>query len=204
MMGPKTPFFASLLEDPRLNDVAEKLFGEDCLGVGTDANRYVGDTGWHPDTRNLHQYGVKFAYYLQPVDADSGALRVIPGSHKDPFHAELKRSLGESERPIGEVPGYVCKSEPGDVVAFDLRLWHGSLGGSDDRRMCTVVYYHNPKTPEEEEATRTQAANNAKNLERYNRPDDPLFDPGWVANPRRSAKRQRTIDRMRGAGIPRL
>ena len=61
MMGSKTPFFASLLEAPRFCDVAEKLFGEDCLGAVTDANRYVGDTRWHPDTTSLHRYGVKFA-----------------------------------------------------------------------------------------------------------------------------------------------
>ena len=135
------------------------------------------------------------------MDADSGALRVIPGSHKNPFHDEVRRSLGESEPPIGEVPAYVCKSEPGDAVAFDLRLWHGSSGGSGDRRMSTVVYYHNPKTPEQEEATRTHATKNFENLERFNRPDDPLFDPDWVANPQRSPRRQRWIDRMRELGF---
>ena len=35
-------------------------------------------------------YGVKFAYYLEPVDAESGALRLIPGSHKNPLHEDLR------------------------------------------------------------------------------------------------------------------
>ena len=77
-MGPDTPFLASLLEDPRFCDTAEQLYGEDVFGIASDINRYVGDTRWHPDTGSLHQYGVKFAYYLQPVDAESGALRLIP------------------------------------------------------------------------------------------------------------------------------
>ena len=29
------------------------------------------------------------AFYLDPVDADSGCLRVIPGSHRNPLHDQL-------------------------------------------------------------------------------------------------------------------
>ena len=83
-MGPDTPFLASLLEDPRFCDTAEQLYGEDVFGIASDINRYVGDTRWHPDTGSLHQYGVKFAYYLQPVDCgkrcvaiDTGIARVL-------------------------------------------------------------------------------------------------------------------------------
>ena len=78
MMGPETPFFATLLEDPRFCETAEQLYGEDVMGVGTDANRYVGNTHWHPDhdaDPAKDCYGVKFAYYLEPVDADSGSSR---------------------------------------------------------------------------------------------------------------------------------
>ncbi len=49
MLGEQTPLFASLPEGERNCRVAEQLYGEDALGVGTDANRYVGDTRWHPD-----------------------------------------------------------------------------------------------------------------------------------------------------------
>ena len=59
-----------LLEDPRFCKPTEQLYGEDALGIVSDANRYVGHTRWHPD----HSvdpaedcYGVKFAFYLQPV-----------------------------------------------------------------------------------------------------------------------------------------
>ena len=83
-----------------------------------------------------------------------------------------------------------CKSEPGDVVAFDMRCWHASWGGSDDRRMCTLVYYNNPKTPEEDAATRNRARSNAKSPEHFNRPGTALYDPHWVENPMRSEKRQ--------------
>ena len=45
MLSPSTPLFAAMLEDPRLCDVAEQLYGDDTLGIITDANRYVGDKG---------------------------------------------------------------------------------------------------------------------------------------------------------------
>ncbi|MCY4603094.1 MAG: hypothetical protein OXE49_02585, partial [Gemmatimonadetes bacterium] len=51
MLHPRTPLYASLLEDERFCGVAEQLYGDDVIGIGTDANRYVGDTRWHPDHR---------------------------------------------------------------------------------------------------------------------------------------------------------
>src|ERR1700677_2659704 len=76
LMGQDTPFFAELLDEPRFLDVARQLMGEDILGICIDGNRYVGDTGWHPDhTTNLLP-GLKFAIYLQSVRGGSGALRV--------------------------------------------------------------------------------------------------------------------------------
>ena len=83
---------ANMLEDERFLLTAQQLFGEDVMGMGADANRYVGHTRWHPDhyadpTKDC--YGIKFAYYLDPVGAESGALRVVPGSHKMPLHKEM-------------------------------------------------------------------------------------------------------------------
>ena len=201
MMGAETPFFAGLLEDPRFCETAEQLYGEDALAIISDANRYVGDTGWHPDTGSLDQYGVKFAYYLQPVGAESGALRVIPGSHRDPLHADLRQKLGRSRLSFREVPAYACEAEPGDVIAFDLRLWHGSCGGSGDRRMGTVVYYHNPSTPEETEATRRQAEMNPRYAADFDRPVAPIYLPEWLANPDASPRRQRWIARLQELGF---
>ncbi|MBT5872738.1 MAG: hypothetical protein HOH43_04915 [Candidatus Latescibacteria bacterium] len=200
MLGTSTPLFSSLLEDSRLCGVAEQLYGSDVIGIIADANRYVGDTKWHPDTGSIHQFGVKFAFYLEPVDAESGALRVIPGSHRQPFHDQLKSTIPSLSLDVTDVPAHVCASSPGDVVAFDLRLWHASHGGSDDRAMCTCVYYNNPSTVEEIEATRKQAENSGNTSAQFGRPEDPIFDPDWVANRVGSAKRQQWLDRMRELG----
>lgn len=196
MMGESTPFFGSLMEDPRLCNVAEQLYGDDVLGIAVDANRYVGNTRWHPDTHSIHQYGIKFAFYLEPVGAETGALRVIPGSHREPYHSDLSQLMPEIDLPIEVIPSHICTSEPGDVVGFDLRLWHSSYGGSEDRRMCTCVYYNNPTTPEEIESTREQGANNDKTTSKFNRPNDPLIDPYWISNPEGSTKRRRWLNRL--------
>ena len=208
MMGPETPFFAALLEDPRFCEAAEQFYGEDVIGMGSAANRYISNTRWHADTGSIDQYGVKFAHYLQPVDANSGALRVIPGSHKNPLHDEL-RHHSECQGmslldPILDVPAYVCESEPGDVVAFDLRLWHASWGGHTDRRMCTLVYYNNPRTAEEEAATRAQAIRNAdQGTRKFELPSslDRCIMTHWIANREASEKRQRWINRRRELGL---
>ena len=118
MLGEETPYFAALLEDPRFCDAAEQLYGDDVIGMACDANRYVGDTRWHPDTGSLHQYGIKFAFYLDPVGPETGALRVLPGSHWPPYHNQLIEAREESRLEIPEVPAFVCASEPGDVVGF--------------------------------------------------------------------------------------
>jgi hypothetical protein len=196
-MGDDTPFIASLLEDSRFLDAAERMFGNDVFGVLADVNRYVGDTYWHPDTCNINQFGVKFAYYLQPVRADSGALRVLPGSHKNPWHDEVRelRARGVLSE-IEQAPAFVCEADPGDVVAFDLRTWHASWGGPDDRSLCTLVYYANPTTDEELEATRWQIEDNRREL-----PDSPWNERGaipaaWRASASRRPKRQEWLDRI--------
>tara|TARA_B100001123_G_scaffold76568_1_gene86518 strand:- start:103 stop:645 length:543 start_codon:yes stop_codon:yes gene_type:complete len=49
MLGDTTPLFATLLEGPRFCEVAEQMYGDDVIGIGCDANRYVGHSRWHPD-----------------------------------------------------------------------------------------------------------------------------------------------------------
>ena len=114
-MGPDTPFLAGLLEDPRICGVAEQLFGDDVVGVASNGNHFAGDrTEWHPDTHDPHMQGVKFACYLQPLGAESGALRVIPGSHKSPCTTTC--SACREKIPIDG-----RKNRPGSASASFLR-----------------------------------------------------------------------------------
>ena len=199
MMDEDTPFLANLMEDVRFFSVAKQLYGDDVLGVIVDGNRYTGDTHWHRDTATVHQYGVKFAFYLQPVDVGTGALRVIPGTHRlpndDEFAQGVRSMHGES------VPATALPSEPGDVVAFDIRLWHASFGGSEDRQMCTVVYYANPKNPDELEALRNQGARNVEaGIKSFKPKRRYIYSKKWASNPTDSSPRQCWIDRLTEVG----
>lgn len=200
-MGPESPFLRSLQEDPRFLGVAEQIYGEDVVGVFCNANRYSGNsTEWHPDVENIHFHGIKFLIYLQPVDGESGALRVIPGSHKNPLHDKLLEIklrgpdspyLNASGYEINDIPAHICNSEPGDVIAFDFRLWHAAWSGTTDRRMCSLNYYKNPKKAEEIAAAKELAVINKKNQAPFK---NPQFHPYWLENVEGSAKRQQWIE----------
>ena len=198
-LGPDTPYYASLLEDQRFWSITAQLYGEDAFAVGTDANRYIGDTRWHPDHHADPKedcYGIKYAFYLDSVGPETGALLLIPGSHRNPLHDDLRDNLKSMDLGIADISAHICSCEPVDIVAFDMRCWHASFGGNEGRRMSTCCYYKNPETPEEETAARKRAAGSRNAPAQYHRPDDPLFHPTWVANPQNSALRQGWIDRL--------
>ena len=197
-LGPDKPFLSMLPEDPRIYETAEQLFGEDTVAVSSNSNRRVGDTRWHTDQSHPHSYGMKFAAYLQPLEASNGAFRVIPGSHKQPFNDNLKHI--ELDSPEITLPSYSCDSNPGDMVLFNFATWHSSCGGSSDRRMCTVDFYKNPVTPEEVEGTYDQVKVDEKVYAKI-RAAGTTFHPHWLANPQNSPRRQRWIDWLRKYGF---
>jgi hypothetical protein len=142
----RNPVLHTLLDDPRTHDILTGLLGDDFNYVGSDGNYFVGDSQWHSDT-----YGVpgglrfiKMAFYLDPVTRHTGALRVIPGSHRlgEPFAERLQQEIRECEARWGvtgpQVPAVSLDSKPGDVVVFDHALKHASFGGSNRRRMFTM------------------------------------------------------------------
>ncbi|APR79833.1 Hypothetical protein A7982_05180 [Minicystis rosea] len=206
MTSERTPLFASLLEDDRFAGVAEQLYGGDVLGVMTDASRFVGDTFWHPDTVGFDHYGIKFVFYLEPLRADSGALRVVPGSHRQPYHDAFMRFLNARRPEIDEVPSFVFESEPGDVLAFDLRLYHASCHGAPGRPGASLSYFNNPKTDAQLAALREQDRLSRGHTRDLRGPSavaggSSLFEPSWLANTAGNARRARCISRLRELGF---
>ncbi|SEO75601.1 phytanoyl-CoA dioxygenase family protein [Paenibacillus sp. OV219] len=133
----------SLIDDARIAGIAKSLLGDDFNYMGSDGNYYTGDTGWHRDGENRARRHVKIALYLDTLDGSSGALRVIPGSHRldDQFGVDVKRVSG-SQAALGvagpDVPSVALDVVPGDVLVFDHNLFHASFGGSSHRRMFTL------------------------------------------------------------------
>lgn len=71
-----------LLDDPRIDAIPARLLGEDYSFQNSTGSLFAGDTDWHPNRApKPYRYNV-VAMYLDPVGPDTGALRVIPGSHK--------------------------------------------------------------------------------------------------------------------------
>lgn len=142
----QSAYLSALLDDPRIHDVAASILGDDFNYKGSDGNYYTGDTRWHSDG-----YGgrggvrhIKLAFYLDPLTSETGALRVIPGSHRvgEPFADELERDIRASEERWGvdgrHVPAISLDTAPGDVLVFNHDIKHAAFGGSNRRRMFTM------------------------------------------------------------------
>lgn len=141
-----------LRDDPRVADIPSTL-----LGAGSDrytgslANLYSCNVHWHHDglfktVRGCH---LNVMVYLDPLDAGSGALRVLPGSHREgAYRRRLEAELMTSVRPLGEVfgapsdqiPSQVLDVVPGDVVVIDFDVVHASFHGGVGRRLLTMTY----------------------------------------------------------------
>jgi hypothetical protein len=147
----RSEYLSSLLDDPRIDGIFTSLLGEEYNYLGSDGNFYVGDTGWHSDTDwsgrmrgKPPRVFYKMAFYLDPLTRDSGALRVIPGSHwyGDRYAEALQENIRRPEETLGvhgsEVPAVALETQPGDVVVFNQNLKHGSWGGGQRRRMFTI------------------------------------------------------------------
>ena len=137
---------SALLDDPRIRGIATSLMGADFNYMGSDGNFYVGDTGWHSDGWHPKQLHVKIAFSLDPVGRESGALRVIPCSHKigDAFAESLHKQLSKSAQEWGvagpAVPAIALETQPGDLVCFNHNIKHASFHGSQSRRMFTMNF----------------------------------------------------------------
>ncbi len=84
------------------------------------------------------------AFYLDPLTRGTGALRVIPGSHRvgDSFANGLEAKRSQYENTLGvhecELPYYALETHPGDLAAFNHNTKHAAFGGGRRRRMFTI------------------------------------------------------------------
>jgi len=139
-------FLSSLLEHPVIDGVFTSLLGENYLYRASEGNIFTGDTYWHSDLYNadFKYRHIKILFYLDPIDANSGALRVIPGSHLfgDKFANQLERYVWEHDKNYGidktSVPGITLPTQPGDAIVFDYRLKHATCHSGPLRRMFTI------------------------------------------------------------------
>ena len=162
---------ASLIEDDRVYEIAEATLGKNFVWIGSDGNRYLGDTGWHPDGSNFDYTRIKFLFYLDSLQRNTGALRVIPGSHLPMFHSILFPLIQRSDSSITaygvrapkrhdpnasgfgcasfDIPSVAIETNPGDMVIFNQNIWHSSFGGRPGRLMFTMSFGECPRNEED-------------------------------------------------------
>ena len=160
-----------LAEDDRIYGTAAQIIGSELLFTGSEGvvSGY-GQARWHPDRRTLWPgilgYGcVKAMIYLDETTADRGALRVIPGSHRNPMHEGLYQmlrwapegddmhSMEETENPAempyglpgDQMPAFIAESEPGDVLFFNQWLFHAAYNAWPGRRYVAAKFAQPPK-----------------------------------------------------------
>ena len=140
-------YLSSLLDDPRIHDIAAGICGDDFNYTSGDGNFYAGDTRWHSDGYKADRIlSIKIAFYLNPLTRNTGALRVIPGSHRvgDAFADAVEREIRESNKIWGQegrdVPAMILETTPGDIVVFNHSLKHAAYGGAERRSMYTMNF----------------------------------------------------------------
>ena len=133
---------ALIADDPRTFGCSAELLGGPTVPSAGIATCFTGDSSWH--TRQGPAVGgVTFWADLEPRAAETGALRLVPGSHLPEFEQRLWEYCRAEPAISGfgnwEWPHVVIDTEPGDVVAFHAHLMNCARGGTP-RLSWTIDY----------------------------------------------------------------
>jgi hypothetical protein len=183
MMTLRTPASLALLG--QLEAIAADLLGGPVLPTRAKGVRYSGDTPWHADSE-AEVASLGCAAYLEPLRAESGALRVLPGSHRPRF-GDAIRAAGAVGLGADALPAHVVATEPGDVIVFDEHLFHASSGGAL-RRQWRVDYVREPEDGESKTRVKAYFAriyppdwDGGYDVDRH-----PSYGADWLASGRRA------------------
>lgn len=148
-----------LLDDERMVAHLAAVLGPDFQYWNSDLNFCAGDTPWHSDSPwsgdRCTAGWCQVLIHLDPLDAATGALRVIPGSHRaddrfgravhagivDDAAGRLLRTAATWDVDEAAMPATVLATRPGDVVLLDHLTAHASFGGGPRRRLINLVFF---------------------------------------------------------------
>ncbi len=158
------PALMKLVEDDRIYLPMQDLLGEDLIWIGSEGmwgiDPKLANHNWHFDgymaSQHLDYIRTKVMLYLDPQQKDTGALRIIPGSHRDPFHQALMplqdAHHGGDSLCFGvegtRIPACAVETEPGDIVIFNQWLYHAVYGKAGKRRVIVFKFGPRPYTEE--------------------------------------------------------
>lgn len=146
----KGPFFEMLFLKEPVYSLARRLLGQDCiLSSANSLEPLQGQTnqGLHRDAGSPvagRVMSMNSWWAIDPMDADNGATRLVPGSHGD--DAPPKSMEGRAVQ---------VKLSAGDVVAINARIVHGASANHSGRRRRVVhIYFVRHGEPQQTEQKR--------------------------------------------------
>lgn len=196
-----------LLDDANVVGLVGALLGDDFQYWNSDLNLCAGDTPWHSDSpwsgERATAGWIQMLIHLDPLDAATGALRVVPGSHRrddgfgravhegtvDDAAGRLRRPSETWEMEDRDLPAVVLASRPGDAILLDHLVTHASFGGGERRRLINLVFF--PRLGDDA-LPALRAVNDYKRLTRSR-----VFPPGAPILEDGSAERLRHLEQLR-------
>ena len=158
-MVEKGPVMTQMLVDDRIFGTVEELLGPGFIWNGSEGNlSFSTEHHWHTDRPNdPHATTYSFHLYLDKVRADTGSIRVIPGSHRPPLYDDLlplnEQAADTTMKVYGigptDMPGVAVESDPGDIVFFTQKLYHGVYSKQPGRRYLKLRFVVWPETDEQ-------------------------------------------------------
>lgn len=185
--------------------MSAELLGAPTVPTVGIASRFRGDSSWHtaqgPDVG-----GVTLWADLEPRTAQTGALRLIPGSHLPDFEERLSAYCRAEPAGSGfeswEWPHVVVETSPGDVVALHEHVRQCAEGGTP-RLSWTVTYLPWPGLGRADRlaAVAAMVADGVEfDHEDYDRERWPVWTD-WAAGASRSPSRAIAVERLTLLGI---
>ena len=156
----RRPALSAIVEDDRIFEAVEQMLGPGFIWAGSEGNVTAHrEHGWHADRPGESEAKyprIKVMLYLDETTTERGALRVLPGSHKMPYHTDLwplQAHHGEPGLPeFGldgpDVPSALVESQPGDVIFFFQSLFHAVFNSFPGRRYIALKFAAKPTTDE--------------------------------------------------------
>lgn len=130
----------TMIDRPLLVETLSAIMDADFNYLGSSGELMVGDGMWHPDGRFPIVRFVKVILYLDHLTPDTGALRLVPGSHLQNWPGENIDTQARWGISDHEMPCVSLDNTPGDVVLFNQNTLHNSLNGGNARRMLVMGF----------------------------------------------------------------
>eukprot|EP01051_Picozoa_sp_SAG22_P012621 SAG22_NODE_1330_length_4709_cov_25.747722_1_plen_372_part_00 len=136
---------------------------------GTGIPVLTREHGWHCDIAGVREAAikrVKVMVYLTPTTRAGGALQVLPGTHTAERQADpgLRSLMGchgmnttidpeWADATFGvrgaELPGHALEAVPGDIIVWQLGLYHAVYNHLPDRRLIQLNFSSRPVDSEQ-------------------------------------------------------